>query len=134
MGMGHAAAYADVIDVKEVKKICPIEFKQFLTALKTDDVDLEEFAMEYDSGNGEDFAPTAYEIFGILQAAFETKTAIDGSDGLELGIAHHQSDEYGDRYDEVDGTYFYVDGMYCLTEAGEKMDSIVQRKTFVQFG
>ena len=128
MGMGHAAAYADVIEQDSVKKICPVSYSEFLDALGGDDCDIEEFAMEYQFDSAEDFAPTAFETFGILQANFECDT------GLGLGIAHHQSDECGDRYDEVDGTYFYVNGMYELSEGGKKLENLVQRKTFVQFG
>lgn len=128
MGMGHAAAYADVIEAKDVKKICPVAFDNFKQALKFDDCEIEEFAMESEGGNGEDFAPEAYEAFKAVVDAFYKET------GLPLDIAHHQSDEYGDRYDEVNGTYFYVDGMYELTAAGKKLEGIVERKTFVQFG
>jgi hypothetical protein len=129
MGMGHAAAYADVIAEEEVKKRCPLFYQEFLDALEAEDISIEEFAMEAQYDNGESLSDKVAFAYGKLIGEFKHNTG-----GLMLGMAHHQSDEYGDRYDEVDGTYFYVDGMYELTEAGEKMKDIVERKMFVQFG
>ena len=62
------------------------------------------------------------------------KTKFDSLTGLEVFIGFHDSESEGDRYDEVDGVYFAVDGMYELSEAGKKWDGVVERKSFVQLG
>jgi hypothetical protein len=72
------------------------------------------------------------ELKGLLknlQEAFKKK-----SGGLDLALGFHDSDDRGDRYDEVNGLYWWVDGMYQLTAAGKRFRKDVTRKFFVQFG
>ena len=128
MSMGYGGAYADVIEAKSVKSFCKKEYAAFIRALKADGAELEEFAMEAESGEAETSYPIVNKAFEAMTEAFYKRTK------LPLSIAHHQSDECGDIYDGVDGTYFYVDGMWALTKEGRNMCNLVERKMFVQFG
>ena len=46
----------------------------------------------------------------------------------------HNADNDGDRYDDVSGGFFHVDGVYRLTPAGKKFAGKIERKFFVTFG
>ncbi|MEE9539963.1 MAG: hypothetical protein V3V85_00535, partial [Candidatus Thorarchaeota archaeon] len=60
-----------------------------------------------------------------LRADFETTT------GLEVGLAHHNSEDEGSRYDGVSGPYWWIGGMYQLTPAGERMKDRVEQQSWV---
>jgi len=137
MGMGHAGGYADVIEDKSIKKFCKKEFGIFKSLFgQENDVDFEDFARaaavsgldEKDSDGNRMYPENVVEAYEDLQEAFEQKT------GLTLYLGFHNSDDEGDRYDEVDGAFWCVGNMYELTPAGQKMEKFVERKSFVQFG
>jgi len=130
MGMGYGAGFADVIEEDEIKKLCPKEFYALRELVDKDDqTDWDSLARagiccEIEGECGEEISK-AYEK---LCRAFKKKT------GLSLSINFHDKQDEGDRYDEVDGPYWIVDGMYELTPAGRKMEGKVQRRLFVHFG
>lgn len=129
MGMGYGACIVDVIEPDAIKKICNQEWQVFESSLlANEDYDnLGAFAEEYASSGGGCGCDTC-ESFDLLLAAFKRST------GLELGIGYHNSDDNGDRYDDVNGVYFWVDGMYQLTPEGATLKDVVERKSFVTFG
>ena len=45
--MGTSACYADVIDVKVVKKIVPIAYRNFRNVLKAQKISLEDFVQQH---------------------------------------------------------------------------------------
>ena len=143
MSHGTSACFADVIDVKHVKKICLKEYKNFLKVLKEQQVDLEDFAQQYQYEELQN--DLCVEAWNKLADAFELKTRVDYKEvegkqvvtyslGLTLGLGFHDVDEQGDKYDEVDGVYFTINGAYELTPAGKKFNSLFERKFFTEFG
>lgn len=128
MGMGYMAAMVDVIDEKHVKKFCPKELEAFLSIAKGCDINIEEFASNAEFEDFDDTDKDVVKAYEALCDAFKKKT------GLELGLAFHNQHDDGDRYDEISGLFWYVNGMYELTKAGKKMKKFVERKTFVQYG
>jgi hypothetical protein len=145
MPMGTSACYADVIDVKDVKKLAPIAYKNFLKVLKQQKVTLEDFAKQYQYNDIENDKCMA--AWNKLAEYFNENTKVmiadnggifgNGwrmSEGLQLSIGWHDLDGEGDRYDEVNGVFFSVDGMYCLTPTGKAFNKIVERKFYTQFG
>ena len=134
MSMGHSAAYDDVIEAATIEKFCKKEFKTFQECIKRLDVDMEEFARDVSYGDlkGESGGEPLYKkelvkAYESLCEAFAKRT------GLTISIAYHSSDD-GDVYDEVNGIYWGIYGMYQLTKAGKKMEKYVDRKFFVNFG
>lgn len=130
MGMGYSAGYADVVDVKFLKKTCPKELKAFLTTVEdNDNVDLENVArdLELNEDNGY-VTPKIKKAYKALVASFNKQTS------LQLGINFHDADESGDRYDEVNGVYWSVGGVWKLTTAGKKHEKHITRSFFVNFG
>lgn len=131
MGMGYGANFAEVIEEKDIAKLCPKEYEAYSETLENSDVvdNLNEFAMEASQGGDlSRFDNEFKKAYEKLINAFHKKT------GLHLNINYHSSKDNGDRYDEVDEFFWEVGGMYQLTKAGKKMQKYVQRKFFVTFG
>ena len=129
MGMGYGANYADVIEDTDVKKLCKVTYNKLMKAIEADEDigDLDDYAQlmvfeEIDEDSD------VYLAYRNLQSAFEKAT------DLQVYLEFHDHDEYGDRYDDINGHYWSVDGMYQLTPAGEKLKDKVGRKFFVTFG
>ena len=128
MGMGTAAAYADVIGEDAIKKFCPKEWAALQEEIAEID-NWEEIARDFgfsvESGSAE-----INEAYYNLRDKFEKKT------GLVLNVDYHNREDDGDRYDSelVDGVYWTVEGMYQLTPAGKKMKRYVSRELFTTFG
>lgn len=140
MSMGYGAGYADVISEYKIKKVCLAEYRAFLKELKKWNVELEDFAkhlaqdlelsLDYaDIDETNEITDKIKERYEALQTAFHKK-----SGGLHLDISFHNSDDNGSNYDEVNGAFFCVGGMYQLTPAGKKFERSVKRKFFVTFG
>ena len=123
MGMGYGSNFADVISSDDLKAFCPDEHCQLIAALDKHDVSFETFCQESEEMNDE-----ILFAFGKLIGSFKYKT------GLMLETGYHSCEDEGDKYDEVDGGFWQVDGMYELTEAGKKIGDKVERKFFVTFG
>jgi len=129
MGMGYSAAQIDEVTVDTVKKFCSKEFQALQDAIDETSYAWEDVAKagQFDSIES-DCGKEISKTFENLRKAFEKKTR------LQLFIGYHDCENDGDRYDDVDGTYWNVSGMYQLTPAGKKMKKYVERKYFVQLG
>ena len=148
--------YADVIEFDDVKAMCPAEADTLERALKNYGVDMETLAqvfrweepelddlqMAVDEAAQDVTDLDAHEANGVqeiteafkaLQAAFAKATAV-GDSHLDLSISYHDAEDEGDRYDEVDGVFWAVDGLYQLSPAGQKFGDKVERQFFVTFG
>lgn len=128
MGMGFGANYVDAVEDKFVEKTCPKEWQALIDAISKSEEfgNLEEFAqvISYDDV-GEDEARLAYNS---LVTAFNNETKLD------LSLGFHDANDEGDRYDDVNGYFWRVDGVYQLTPAGLKYRKEIDRKLFVTFG
>ena len=159
MASGHMANYADTIPQELVQELCPNEWAELTTLLAAHELELETLgkACKFDgseedemrgdvSGLCENTAADEQLIQDILaswrrlQAAFAKATEVvlddEGSPvtGLELFIGHHSQSDDGDCYDEVDGVFFAVGGLYQLTPAGTKFADRIERRFFVAYG
>jgi len=125
MSMGYGANYVDVIEEKKVKEICSKEFNILQDAIDETDLTWEDVSRsasyeDVDKECGEKI----YKAYIALLDTFEKKT------GLQLGLAFHDTENDGDIYDDVKGTYWWVDGMYELTSSGKKMQKFVKRECY----
>ena len=66
--------------------------------------------------------------FKALREEFKIATG-----DLVLYIGYHDVDENGSCYDDIDGPFWAVDGMYELSKAGKKLQSKVHRRHYVNF-
>ncbi len=125
MSMGHAAAYADIIEEKDLVTIgnCGKLLKKLK---KLSDDALFNLVNEVEFGDPK-LCLQCVKVLNAIHREFNKVT------GLTLNLGYHDPDD-GDRYDEVEGIYWSVDGMYQLSRAGKKYNKIVERKFFVNFG
>ena len=133
MGMGFAGAYAYVVKTETIKTICPDEYQAFVQAVEASEKDEFEIAdtLQYENGENE------IEDTDVAKAYIALCKAFDEETGLGLGIGYHDSEGLGDRYDEVDGIYWYLDGLYVLSEEAKEfaeMGHTWKKVSFVQFG
>lgn len=145
MSSGYGANYADVIDENNIRKIpgcgkllnelhaC---FNDAQKTLFTDcDIHFDKFAMdiahEYDNIPEELFRQ-AERIYQELQHVFNKQT------GLELYLGYHDSDNDGDCYDDVNGSYWCVAGCYtvskCYAKSKSRFGINIPRLHFVTYG
>lgn len=161
MGMGFSGSYAEVIEDEKLADIVPEAWSGVLKLLAEDVKEQDCFltVMAYlwnsDIHGYESIDPdwlkpesaflndededvvnqriTEYDwAFDKLRNDFADATAV-GDSRLELGMGYHDCDAEGDRYDEVDGAYFYVDGCYEPAPAAKELlkDGTIERKWFV---
>lgn len=130
MSMGYSANFADVIDDKHVKELCPAEHKALMDAIEASGEDLEAFAADAQSDDFRDeFTDGVIALYKALCEAFEKATG-----GATLELAHHDSDNNGDRYDDVDGAFWSVGGLTRPTEAAKFLGKRVEGKSWVVCG
>jgi len=138
MGMGYAGACADVIDVSFIREQCSKELEAFFDTFDPDnDTDLgrqciEQFAQEYDY---QGFSDSDMEkIKDMLDAMDALKKAFLEKTGLILSISYHDSEDGGDRYDDVSGVFWYVENAQQYSEAGKMWKDKIQHLHWVTFG
>jgi len=135
MGMGHSANYAEIITLEDMRKLLPKEMSELENSIEEefDDVgDIESFF----SYSFEDY-PESNSVKALkkLQEAFEKLTTVGtGSECLKIYVAYHNREEEGDRYDDVDGAFFIVTGVYQLTAPAQKFKDFIKRALWTTFG
>jgi len=158
MGMGFSGAFAEVIEDEKLADIAPEAWSGVLKLLAEDVKEQDWFltVMAYlwnsDIHGYESIDPdwlkpesaflndedegvvnqriTEYDwAFDKLRNDFADATAV-GDSRLELGMGYHDCDAEGDRHDEVNGAYFYVDGCYEPTAAAKELlkDGTIERR------
>lgn len=159
MGMGYGANYADTIDIENVKQLAPRAWAKLEELWQEDQLVgdnalrvfhhlVNEDAYGYEQVETDLMAGTPLsegdtweartevykKAWDALAAEFRVVTFQQSGSALELGIGYHNADDEGDRYDEVDGVYFTVGGVWERTPAGKTFESIIERKFYVTFG
>lgn len=129
MGMGYSANFADVIDDEHVKELCPAEHKALMDALDEAGVDFDDFARQADCGDFDEEYKDAETAYEALCEAFEKVTG-----GATLDLAHHDSENDGDRYDDADGAFWSVGGLTRPTKAAKFLGKRVEGKSWVVCG
>lgn len=145
MGMGYGANYAQTVSDEFVKEICPEEHKAFFELIEKyklpvehiarnwNFVDFNDLCEYFDENLSDGEVNEAVEKLNTasadLESVFKERTG-----GLLLGMDEHDSSEEGDRYDDVDGWFWTVDGVYQRTPAGEKFKDQISEVGFVRFG
>jgi hypothetical protein len=130
MGMGYGANHADVIEVETLKKLLPKQYAALEKALELDGdyKTLEDYAAlqpeDREKPDG------IHKAMRVLQLAFSAKFK-----GLELELLFHNQDDEGDRYDDVNGAFWHIYGLYVLSPGAKKLGAKnFTRKFYVTFG
>lgn len=130
MGMGYDGYFSVVVEEEYIERLSLTSYRLFKIIMDK----LEEELGEYDffailgmgSVTGYDDISDArlhnlVKSWENFQKEFEVKT------GMDIMLNYHNSEDYGDRYDEVEGLFFELDfrQVYQLsTEAKELMKSV----------
>jgi hypothetical protein len=136
--MGFAASYADVIEWSDVVKLCPKESLDILKKLDEYNIDISDFCgLVHES---EPIVPelvnpdiNVNELIKLLEAleeGFKLATKV-GDSYLTLHVGWHCKESNGDRYDEVDGGFFHVNGVHTYSLAGKQLKDHIERKFYV---
>ena len=115
MAMGYAAAFANVIESDVVRELVTEEFDTFYKAIEDEGLDFEEVVRDGMFGGIDN--ERVRKACEDLQQAFYEKTQI------RLYLGYHDADSEGDRYDDIDGVYFYLhwNDIYQYTDKAEKL-------------
>ena len=146
MSMGHSACFAEVISVENLKTLLPETWEKFektcekmvdggwesVVQLRSNDSE-SEFDLELDIEDTEENQKIVDSVLKELMDKFEQET------GLSLDLRYHNSQEYGDRYDECDGAFFHVCGCYVKSHALESLEkklgeNTIERQFYVVYG
>lgn len=136
MSTGFAANHADVIPIPTVAELCPDEVEEFVAAAartfpEQDIADVEAalalLATELACGDDEVHGGEVVAAWKALAWRFRQRT------GLEIGVDFHDPTN-GGPYDEVEGAFLTVEGMYEVSPAGRPFVGVVERRSWVSFG
>jgi hypothetical protein len=131
MGMGFGSCHADCIEGKTLAKLFPKEYKALTAALKKADMTLDGLAQNIQNLDAEDDS-SCLEALGSLRKAFAKKFSNSWSveeNGLSLELGFHNQ---GDRYDEVNGAFWAISGLYVLSTAAKQLgEKNFERKFYV---
>lgn len=140
MSMGHSACFGEVIEVEDIKKVVPEAWERF-----------EGVCEKFVSDGWQEVIRAIVQDGGITELGLteEDRTLVgdaynnlfdsfDKATGLELIANYHNGADCGDRYDEVDGSFFTVEGMYQISPKYKKATTEfgfkTERKFWVMYG
>jgi hypothetical protein len=158
--MGYIANAAHVIASTKVKELAPLAYSTMLSMFKHDHFDetdgllaivrllnyddpddiraqYEEYYPEVDPETDQKAielrAQQYCDVFGLLQKEFTENTRVGDSE-LTLYIDEHDPDAVGSCYDEIDGVFFYLDGVQQYTPAAERLKDDISYVSYVCYG
>jgi hypothetical protein len=124
MSSGYSASYADVVTEDFINEILE----------KAGEPDLLTKFYDAFSNGGITGDDIIYGFSGLQKYHYEwLLETFQQHTGLYLEIGFHDS-ENGDTYDEVNGIFWNVGGVYRYTEAGEKYKDKIIRSFYVTYG
>lgn len=135
MGMGYSACSEVVIELEDIFKTGLDSAKDLKEITEANPSLLEVYANNNLHGvenvtEDEETYNKLDKIVNTLEEEFNEKYDII------LRLSSHSAEDYGDRYDEVDGPFFAIIGAYELSEGGKKLKEDVhfENKYWVHFG
>lgn len=122
MGSGYSANFEITIDENDVRIIVPNEFTKLDQTMRKYKIDLDRVAQSEEYCDSiEELEESEYdEVMAALRNLynkFKKKT------GIDIALCYHDSNEYGDRYDDVNGYFFALnfDDVYKKTAKAKKL-------------
>lgn len=131
MSVNGIAGSADVFSEDKLKELCPKEYEDFtskLIAFYEGDLEfcIKDFVYELKGEDAEsEEGQELLDSFEKLQDVFLERT------GLDLDLQYHDSDEFGDRDDDVNGPYWEVGNVWVMTPAAEKLKEHITKSSYV---
>lgn len=153
MSMGHAGAFAIVIEEEDLKKLNLEELLLFYQVVEAAGATVENVAnvvMYDDYANEDTYVDNMYyddditedEIVErtrpIIEAYEKLREAFKARTGLELFLSNHNSEDDGDIYDGVSGCFWSLSfsDVYMLTPDAKKLKETIpfEIQHYVVFG
>lgn len=136
MAMGYSAMAEEVIEWSEVQKLDLDVIGDIQKVLKKDEMLLDELARSVVFGLVDDFEKEGKNIAKLYELVEKLKVDFKEKYDLSLTLDFHDVEYDGDTYDEVDGAFFRLGGVYEMTPAAKKFKEIADfdTKYWVHFG
>lgn len=137
MGMGYVACMTIPIPMAKLEEQFPMEWGELMESIPTDIWSLDDQiqAWLYDDLDGT-ISDNEYAL--IHQRLARLRDAFYERFGVELLMDHHNQQDNGSRYDEVEDGFFLVDwnDVYQFNEKGQALNNTIplETKGFVSFG
>jgi hypothetical protein len=130
MGMGYFSNHATTIEPEDIRKLCSETFEAFTESIKKHEVDIGEVAQMFKFDDFEDFKKEIADNYKAFQKDFNEKTE------LKISIDYHACDDEGSRYDDLDGVFWRLDGVYVLSDAAKRLKdkATITDAAYVVFG
>ena len=145
MSMGYGANYADVIKPETLGSV--IGDKKLVNGFvkKFNEYELEEYESSYElvqtiNGDAPMDIDTDRAAFKNLKKEWDKiSSKFTEVTGLKIFVEYHDSENEGSRYDDVDGMYFCVGGLWQPTKKFREFkkkfgDEAITRAFYVTFG
>lgn len=126
MGMGYSANFALVISDTDIEKIVPEDFKKLIQTLKKNNTNLDSIARflfyNYSDDDKDEFTLKQQENISALESLLNNFKTITG---ISLNLKYHDSTNWGDIYDDIDGYYFDLDfyDIFQYTHNAQKLSN-----------
>ena len=142
MSTGAVGSSGWVISHENLKSLCPEEYNSLEEIIKNNETfGWDDFARAMDQSWQDELNVTDEEFQELekllenLDNKFQEITKV-GDQCLKLGVGYYDEDS-GDIYDEienVDGCYFYVNGMEIISEPGKKFQDKIDFAMWIMYG
>lgn len=144
MSMGYSANYADVIKNETLAtivgdKALVDDFVQKYDKYEPDNDGMDYLDLNDTLNDGKVGKDDSEELVDLYNAWVRLAGSFKKETGLDLFVDYHSREDEGDRYDDVDGMFISVCGLYQPTKKYKKLkekfgDDVVERKFYVSFG
>ena len=129
MGMGYSASAGYTLSIENIKKLLPEQYKELEKCIEEEEQDIESFFMYYQDFEGE----KSLEALEKLCKSFEELTTVR-NECLTIEPFFHDSDNEGDRYDDINGAFFIVGNVLKPTAPYLKFTEYIEHSSWVSFG
>ena len=130
MSMGHSACTAWTISDEDCAKVCKKAWNNMVLALGDKNMSLDELAQHIDM---DDYDIDVVPVY-IMDAVHGFRKAFEKKTGLSISLGYHNSDDEGDRYDDIDGHFWDLGGVTYMTAKAKRLGEKIKFSTWVTFG
>lgn len=134
--MGYSAMAEEVIEWSEVQKLDLDVIEDIQKILKKDETLLDKLARTLVYSLVDEYEEDSEDIARLQGLMEKLKVDFREKYNLNLTLDFHDVEHDGDAYDEVDGVFFRLGGVYEMTPAAMEFKDIAEFETkyWVHFG
>ena len=139
--MGYGGYFAVVVEEADIERLSLTSYRLFKITMNKLEDELSEYDFFYILGMGDvtgHYHISDTKINNLVKSWDNFQDEFKAKTGIDIMLNYHNSEEDGDRYDEVEGLFFELDfrQVYQLsTEAKELMKSVpFDIRTYIHYG